>query len=346
MPELRKDPVAGRWVIVSQERSYQPFSLRRRTEASELEARRARMESFCPLCPGREAHTPGELLAYGPSGRHPNSPGWRVRVVPNKFPVLRVEGNLDRSGEGLYDRMKGLGAHEVVVDSPAHQMRLGSMSPEQISTVARAWRERIVDLRRDFRLRYVLAYKNEGLAAGATMTHPQSQLIALPVVPRRVADELQGAKRYFDYRERCVFCDMLDQELKTGTRLVYENRGCVVFQPFAARFPFETWVLPRRHLASFQHSPDELLDDLGEALKVALYKLDQALEDPPYSLILHSAPFQSDQAPYYHWHIEIMPALLRVSGFEWGTGFYINPTPPEESARFLREETDLGIQGR
>ncbi|MBM4321770.1 MAG: galactose-1-phosphate uridylyltransferase, partial [Deltaproteobacteria bacterium] len=298
---------------------------------------------LCPFCPGREALTPGEVLAFRSHGQPANGPGWSVRVVPNKLPVLRVEGSLQREGDGIYDRMNGLGAHEVVIESTEHRMRLGEMTVGEIEQVAWAWRDRIVDLRRDFRLQYVLVFKNDGVAAGALTAHPHSQLIALPIVPRQVAEEIAGAQRYFSFRERCIFCDMVRQELKDGQRLIFENTAFVVFAPFAQRFPFETWVLPRDHHASFQDCPRQVYRLLAEALKVALFKLDHALDRPHYSFILHNAPFQEDRAEHYHWHIEVMPALCGVSGFEWGSGFYINPTPPEESARFLREETPLGL---
>lgn len=343
MPELRKDPVVGRWVIVSTERPPRLRTVPPVMPPAELEAHLAREQALCPFCPGREEHTPHEVLAYRSHGQPANGPGWSVRVVPNKFPVLRVEGGLQREGDGIYDRMSGLGAHEVVIESTRHRLRLGEMQVGEIEQVAWAWRDRIIDLRRDFRLKYVLVFKNDGVAAGAHLAHPHSQLIALPIVPCQVSQELAGAKAYFGYRERCLFCDMVRQELKDGQRLIYENTGFVVFAPFAQRFPFETWVLPRDHFASYQDCPRQVYRMLAEALKVALFKLDRALDCPAYSMILHNAPFAEDRAEHYHWHIEIMPALAGVSGFEWGSGFYINPTPPEESARFLRDEIPLGL---
>jgi len=343
MPELRKDPVVGRWVIVSAERAFGPRAFGAAAQQAERQARSQQEEALCPFCPGREAGTPPEVLAYRAHGLPPNGPGWTVRVVPNKLPVLRVEGSLEREGVGLYDRMSGLGAHEVVIESSQHRVRLGDLAVGELEQIVWAWRDRIHDLRRDFRLKYVLVFKNDGVVAGAPRTHPHSQLIALPIVPRRVAEELEGAKRYFAFRERCVFCDMVRQELREGGRLIYENGGCVVFAPYAARFPFETWIVPKQHQASFQDSPRQIFRQLGEALKVALFKLDRALQQQAYSFTLHNAPFQDDRSESYHWHLEIMPALAAVTGFELGSGFYINPTPPEESARYLREETPLGL---
>ncbi len=337
MPELRKDPVIGRWVIISTERSFRPLT--HRCDAPSPDELR-RHEAMCPFCEGHESRTPPEILAHRASGPA-NGPGWRIRVIPNKFPVLRVEGSLERYGDGMYDRMDGLGAHEVVVETPAHGRRLSEMSVEELTLVLGAWHDRIVDLHRDLRLQYVLVYHNEPPGADMAGTHPHSQLIALPIVPRRVADELAGARRYYEFKERCVFCDMVRQELAEGRRLVYENTRFVVIQPYAPRFPFETWLLPKRHQASYHGAGGVPWRELAQALLVAVHKLDHALEKPAYSLILHNSPRVVDHPDHFHWHIEIVPQISRVSGFEWGSGFYINPTAPEQSARFLREETGL-----
>ena len=294
---------------------------------------------YCPFCPGHEGKTPPEVLAYRNSGG-PNEPGWTLRVVPNKFPALRVEGDLDRQGEGLYDRMNGIGAHEVIVETPEHAASLCDLGEKQVSDVFFAFRDRILDLKSDPRLRYMMVFKNHGPAAGATLEHPHSQLIALPVVPKRVQEELDGALRYFQFRERCIFCDILQQESQTRDRIVLETDHFVVIAPYAARFPFETWILPRRHLAHFSSTDAQAIHNLGWVLRTVLRKIDRALEKPPYNAIIHTAPAQDGALEHFHWHMEIIPKLTKVAGFEWGTGFYINPTPPEESARFLR---DVGL---
>ena len=332
MPELRKDPITGRWVIISTDRARRPTDFVR--ERAAFPASR-----ICPFCPGMETKTPPEILAYRESGQ-PNSPGWLLRVVANKFPALRVEGDLNKQGEGLYDRMNGVGAHEVIVETPEHNTSLSQMSEKQVADVFFAFRDRMIDLRRDVRLRYVIAFKNHGAAAGATFEHPHSQLIALPVVPKRVQEELEGARRYYSFRERCIYCDILQQELQGRERIVFESDHFIVIAPFASRFPFESWIVPRRHNAHFEVAEPAVIQNLGWVARTVLRKIDKALEQPPYNFMLHTAPLQEGPLDHYHWHLEVIPKLTKVAGFEWGTGFYINPTPPEEAAQFLR---DIGL---
>ncbi len=329
MPELRKDPITDRWVIIATDRARRPSDFSRET----VEFTPGRI---CPFCTGYETKTPPEVLAIRDSGA-PNHPGWTLRVVPNKFPVLGIEGDLNRQGEGMFDKMVGIGAHEVVIETNVHGETLADMPERQVEHVLWAFRERMRDLRKDRRLRYILVFKNHGAAAGATLEHPHSQLIALPVVPKRVQEELEGARRYFGYKERCVFCDMIRQESKDTSRVVTETDRFVVVEPYAARFPFETHILPRRHQSHFEEMEAGDLHNLAWVLRSTLRKLDRVLERPPYNFIIHTAPVQEASNEFYHWHIEIMPKLTKVAGFEWGTGFYINPTPPEESAKFLRE---------
>ncbi len=291
---------------------------------------------FCPFCYGNEQKTPPEVLAFRPGGEA-NRPGWSVRVVPNKFPALGIEGELNRQGEGMYDKMDGIGAHEVVIESPDHSLTMAEMTDHQIEEVLRAFRDRVDDLKKDIRFRYIVLFKNHGETAGATLEHPHSQLIALPVIPKRVKEELDGAKLYFDFKERCVYCDIVRQETASAVRLVTETERLLVLQPWAPRFPFETWILPKRHESHFEQTDGATLQNLAWALRSTLRKMDKVLEHPPFNFIVHSAPLQENHQAHYHWHIEIIPKLTKVAGFEWGTGFYINPTPPEESAKFLRE---------
>lgn len=331
MPELRKDPVHGRWVIISTERSRRPSDFAPEEHRS--------VGGFCPLCEGNEDRTPPEVLAFRENGTPPNTPGWLLRVVPNKFPALRIEGELDREGEGIYDKMNGIGAHEVVVETPFHHETLATLPQKAVENVLWAYRERIIDLRRDDRLRYVMVFKNYGSAAGASLEHAHSQIIALPIVPTRVREEIEGAKNYFQYKDRCVFCDIIRQELRQRNRVIIENSGFVSIAPFASRFPFETWILPKIHQPSYELMEGSFYGQAAEILSHTLQKLKKVLDDPPYNYIIHTSSFPEQDRDHYHWHIEIMPKLTKVAGFEWGTGFYINPTPPEEAAEYLREAT-------
>ncbi len=329
MPELRKDPIIGRWVIVSTDRARRPADFTR--EPVTIKG------GFCPLCPGNETKTPPEVLAYRPNGSARDTQGWTVRVVPNKFPALGIEGSLNRQAEGMFDRMNGIGAHEVIIESPEHNLTLSDLPEKRIEDVFWAFRDRIVDLKQDRRFKYILIFKNHGARAGATLEHSHGQLIAMPIVPKNVAEELDGAKQYFVYKERCVYCDIIRQEMEAKVRVVAENDGFLTLAPYAPRFPFETWIRPKRHESGFENSSSQVYENLAKALKNLLRRADQVLDNPAYNLVVHTAPAQENSLDYYHWHIEFMPRLTKTAGFEWGTGFYQNPTPPEEAAKYLRE---------
>lgn len=329
MPDLRKDPIMGRWVIIAAERAKRPQDFQ-----PEL---LVRSKSACPFCEGHEQHTPPEILAYREPHSRPNGPGWRVRVVPNKFPALQVEGVLEKRGEGIYDLMTGVGAHEVIIESPHHEASMSQLSVDNIREVLWVYRDRLVDLRRDQRLVHGLIFKNVGALAGASLEHSHSQLIVTPVVPITVQDEINGGREFYNYRGRCIYCDMIQQEAATGSRIVLETTNFVVFCPFASRFPFETWIVPRQHSSHYENIPRQGVEELGVVLKTVLSKLEIALDNPPYNYVIHTAPFDSKELPHYHWHMEIMPRLTRVAGFEWGSGFYINPVYPEQAASFMRE---------
>lgn len=332
MPELRKDPIVGRWVIISTDRAKRPTDFER-THVTHR-------GGFCPFCYGNENRTPPEILAYRPNDGNSNvrdTPGWTVRVVPNKFPALGIEGTLSRQAEGMFDKVSGIGAHEVIIESPEHEASLASLSERRIEDVLWAFRDRIVDLKQDRRLKYILIFKNHGEQAGATLEHPHAQLIALPIVPKHATEELEGSRQYYIMKERCIYCDIVRQELEHPVRVVGENEEMVTLAPFAPRFPFETWILPKRHDSSFEDSSSRVFEYLARALKQLLMRADVVLDRPAYNLVLHTSPIQEGANEFYHWHVEFMPKLTKTAGFEWGTGFYINPTPPEESAKYLRE---------
>ena len=330
MSELRKDPVTGRWVIISTERRKRPHDFL-------MESVRVTADDSCPFCEGHEHMTPHELLALRRSGGAANGRGWDLRVVPNQFPVLRVEGSLDRQGEGLFDKMNGIGAHEVIIETPRHDQTLATLEDAAVEQVLWACRERVQDLKRDQRFRYIIVFKNHGAAAGASLEHAHSQLIALPVVPREVRDEVDGARAHYAAKERCVFCDIVRQEGQDGRRLIAENADMVAIAPYAPRFPFETWLLPKRHQSLFEDAPRHEYAALARLLGDILRRMNRALRFPPYNLLIHSAPLAEPAAEFYHWHVEIIPKLTKVAGFEWATGFYLNPTAPEEAAQVLRD---------
>lgn len=343
MPELRRDPVSGRWIVIATERGKRPSDFGSDEGTKQVSAEHV---AKCPFCEGNEKKTPPEILAWRKSGTKKDTPGWDVRVMANKFPALTTEGEIKRSGTGLFDVMSGIGAHEVFVETPKHNLAIPDLSESHIDKILWAYKQRIIALEADERFRYVLVFKNYGKQAGTSLDHPHSQLIATPITPRYLKLELNNAKDYFQDKERCIFCDLMRQELDSGARLVYENEYFVAFCPFASRFPFEIWILPRRHQYSYQEIPDDQRKQLATCLKDVLARLRKILNDPPYNYVLHTSPNpipRPGKSSYwgtiqydFHWHIEVIPRLTKMAGFEWGSGLYINPTPPEEAAKYLR----------
>ncbi|MFA6142774.1 MAG: galactose-1-phosphate uridylyltransferase [Candidatus Omnitrophota bacterium] len=342
MPELRRDPIIGRWVIISTERAKRP---------NQFGSNLVEKEEFgpgekCPFCEGNESMTPPEIYAVRKDGSAPNTPGWEVRVVPSISPLLQIEGNLDRHGHGMYDIMNTRGAHEIVIESPAHFPEF-QVSKEQFIKTANVVLDRIRDLEKDPVIKYVLVFKNYGKAAGGGhIRHSRTQIIGTPVNLKRVKEELAGAKMYFDYKDRCIFCDMIKQEIKAGKRVIAESEKFIAISPFASRFPFETWIFPKTHSCDFYKVDRNNIPDFLNILRVVFGKTRKVIGDFPYNFVLHTAPFRRDVAKRgywetiekdYHWHIEILPILTRVAGFEWGSGFYINPLPPEEACKSVRE---------
>lgn len=330
MPELRKEPVSGRWVIIATERALRPTDFKAPSHS-------IKGGGFCPFCVGNEDKTPPEIMAYRDKGTEPNTRGWRVRVVPNKFPALVVEGSLDKRGDGIYDIMNGIGTHEVIVECPQHEISLTALEPNHVQEVLWTYRDRLVDLKKDRRFIYGMLFKNVGAAAGASLEHTHTQLIVTPIVPQTVATEMEGSLTFYRYRGRCLFCDMIVQENSTKSRVVMEGDSFIAFAPFASRFPFELWIIPKKHSSHFENIQKSEIEELAVTLRSTLCSLESALEEPPYNYIVHTSPFDQPELEYYHWHIEVIPRLTRIAGFEWGTGFYINPVPPENAAEHLRK---------
>jgi UDPglucose--hexose-1-phosphate uridylyltransferase len=332
---MRKDIFTDRWVIVEEREELKPTTFHFK--------KFARDTGFCPFCEGNEAATPPEVFAIRNPGSSPNGPGWSVRVVPNSRPRLRIEGQLGRRAEALHDLMNGVGAHEIIAETSRHDRSLHELKNEEISNVVRAYIARILDLEGDQRVRYVLIFKNHGEGAGAhTISHSISQLIALPITPRAVKTKLMIARDYFALKERCIYCDVLQQELKDRKRLIGENEDFVAFAPFASRFPFEMCILPRFHSSAFSRIGAMQSQNLALILRDVLQKLDRNVGGTPYNLSVHDRPFLRPRGNYwktieedFHWHIEILPQTSRVTGFEWASGFFHNPLPPEVAARLL-----------
>ena len=323
MPEFRKDPTVDRWVIIATERAKRPVH----REASDT--------ALCPFCAGNESLTPPEVLVFRDQSDPSGLPNWTVRVVPNKYPALVPDGSrLETTGEN-YEARIGTGAHEVIIESPHHVTDVTLLSESQFGAVLRAYRSRIMELRTDKRFRYILIYKNQGTEAGATLEHVHSQLIAMPMIPKLILEEIETAKNYYQANRRCVFCDVIRQET-AGERFVSGNARYLVICPFAPRFPYETWILPKQHASLFERSTQQDDVDLARILRETLIRLNRSLGSPAFNYFIHSNPLDQGENNTYHWHMEIIPKLIQVGGFEWGSGSYINTVTPEQSARSLR----------
>lgn len=339
MPELRYDPLEHRWVIIATERAARPTDLANKTKYNHVKV--------CPFCEGHEASTPPEIWAYRDPETTPNTPGWKVRVVSNKYPALKIESEGKRIGVGYYDMIEGTGAHEVIIETPEHDLSLADLPPVHVKWVCLAYRERLKDLYKDPRFRYALVFKNHGQRAGASLAHSHSQLIATPIVPRNVAIKLDAAKRHYENKERCLICDLIHQEINNASRIIKQEDGFVAIAPYASRFPFEVFIAPIEHNHSYAGISDDDLERFSHFFKDILSRIKKVLNDAPYNFVLNTSP-NTEANPKrpeqwttikydYHWHIDIIPRVVRIAGFEWGSGFYINPSVPEEAARYLRE---------
>ena len=330
MSVLRRDPTTGRWVVFAD--APPPV---------------VPAGGPCPFCEGNEHLTPHEVIAWPRQPREPrepDGPGWSVRVVPNARPLLRIEAPFERVADRIYDTTSGTGAHEIVIETPEHRSSLTELPPEQVALALRAWAARIEDLKRDARFRSIFVFKNQGLLAGAGLPgHAHSQIIGLPVTPKALKEILTGARAHYQLKERCVFCDILSEELEEGVRVIETTERFVALAPYAARHPFESWILPREHDPDFETADDADLGDLAALLVTLLGRLEGVLPEPAYNLFLYSGPNRSARpgkwatlAVDFHWHIQILPRLMHETGFEVGSGFYANTVTPEQAAAALR----------
>jgi UDPglucose--hexose-1-phosphate uridylyltransferase len=272
---------------------------------------------------------PKEIAVASEAGR------WSVRVTPDRQPLLRIEGDPGRRGVGMSDVMNAIGAHELVTDTPAHERTWADFTPAHMARLLAMYRARTADLRKDGRFRHVIVLTNHG-AVWSRFRHAHSHVIATPFTPKRIEEELAGAREHYRMKERCVFCDQITVEVDAGVRVVARNRDMVTFTPFASEHPYEMWIAPLKHAADFEASAEPVLLPLAELLVDALARLRRALHDPPYSVALHAAPLDGRDHAEFHWHWEIVPHLGHELGMEWATGIFSNPVPPEEAARQLR----------
>ena len=339
MTEIRRDPLRKRWVLIDPEQPVRP-------EALHLASCEAPMGQPCPLCPGSEAVQGPQLYFACGYGREKSGRESCVKVVPNGRPLLRVERELLRTARGPYDLVSGVGAHEVIIETPDHDVTMAELEPEAIAQVFTAVRVRMADLRNDVRLRYHLYFKSQGVEAGARLSHSHSQILAGPEIPPLIEEELANSLQYFLKNERCLMCDLLSYETEAGKRLVTETSKFSVFAPYASARPFEVWIVPKRHCHDIVDSVCEDVRELSRLVKDVLTRLGRALDNPPYSMALinspspHFPPGREEEWKVlpnsFHWRLSIVPRVTAVTGLDWDTGMAVNPVAPELAAAHLR----------
>jgi UDPglucose--hexose-1-phosphate uridylyltransferase len=321
-PEVRKDPIVNRWVLISTDRLGRPQEVGESAPVDRL--------SQCPFCAGNEHLTPPAILQV------PETREWRVRLVPNTFPAIRGEGPFRARSDGLLIGGPAAGRHEVVIECPNHEANLARCSADHVADLIRALASRMRHWRVERPDLYPFWFKNHGAASGASLEHSHSQLVGLPWTPELVRQEMEGGLRHFESNKTCIFCDLIDQERAAGLRIFSESPRFVAFSPYASRFPCEVWILPTDHRSHFDRADEDELAEFGELYHRILRMLDLGLDDPPYNAFIHTTPLVAPDLPHYHWHMEILPRLTGIAGFECGTGLNINPVPPEQAAEYLR----------
>lgn len=327
MPEIRLNKVTGEWVIIATERAKRPEEFVERRERPVAPAH----SPTCPFCPGNEDRTPPQTSSLTDrDGR------WLVRTVPNKFSALVPEGATVRHDNGMRTHLSGVGLHEVIVETPSHDLTTALLPPEQIARVLDVYRQRSAAFYRDPRIEHVIVFKNHGVAAGTSLEHPHSQIVGMPVVPGQLRSRIEEALRYYGDLGQCVYCRALREELADGVRVVAHNPSFVAFVPYAALSPFHMWIFPRNHSADFGSVTDSEIADLAALLKEVLLRLYRGLEDPDFNYVIRSLSPSEASVRYFHWYLSLVPRVTRSAGFELGTGMFINTALPEASAAFLR----------
>lgn len=328
MPELRQNLATKEWVIIASERARRPEDFVKKEEKSIV----PEFVAKCPFCPGNEAMTPSDVFSI--KGEN----GWSLRVIPNKFAALISDiENSKPHLSGLSRHMAGFGYHEVIIETPRHNHTTALLDMSYVKDIIISYRERYLELSKDGRIHLIIIFKNHGEAAGTSLEHPHSQLVATPIVPLHIRTRINEAMRYYDDHQKCVFCQMIEDEIKDRERIVLENESFVAFIPYAAFSPFHLWLLPKRHHPQFIDIKDKEIDDMAHILKDVLRKLYFGLSDPDFNYVIRSAPLDFGRGDYFHWYLSIVPRVNKAAGFELGSGMFINASIPEESAKFLRE---------
>lgn len=328
MPEIRRNLITRDWVIIATERAKRPDEL---VTPKPVKTALSSYSANCPFCAGNEERTPIEC------GRISDSNGWKVRSVPNKFPALITGSEPVMTIQGIYRSIEAIGVHEVIIEHPRHDLTTALLPVEDVANIILLYRQRYQEIRKDKRVRAIIIFKNHGERAGTSLEHPHSQIAATPVVPSQIRIRIEEAIRFFDDTGECLFCRTLQEELATNKRIVFQSEHFVAFIPYAALSPFHIWIFPRRHSSSFDEITDGEVLDLALTLKSVLAKLYYGLNNPDYNYSIRSIPTDSFAKDYFHWYLAVIPRLGITAGFELGSGMYINPALPEESAKYLAD---------
>ena len=340
MPELRQNPITKDWVIIAPERRKRPDQFKYHKIQKKITKLDREEKDRCPFCPGNEEISGKAILTYYENGEEGVESKWSLRVVSNKFPALVEGGGTSRITESdgnFFIKMNGVGYHEVVIEHPEHFQTIATMPYKAVERIILSYSERYQALIQKSDVELLTIFRNNGPEAGTSLRHPHSQIIASPIIPIHIRHMIEEAVRYFDTMGRCIYCNLMEQEKISGKRIISETEHFVAFAPFFSRSPFETWILPKKHRASFAKISPIETKDLARVLIDILQRLYYGLDNPDYNYMIHSAPYQEDPADYYHWHLQILPKLYKVAGFELGSGIYLNSTSPEENAKYLKE---------
>jgi UDPglucose--hexose-1-phosphate uridylyltransferase len=331
MSELRQDPTTREWVIMAPERAKRPQHMPKKRRVEEL----PEWDESCPFCPGNESQTPDDVFRLPVLSE---GSAWAVRVIPNRFAALALNGDLIRKENGhLFRKMHGIGMHEVIIEAPSHNTPMALMTYQQVQKVLTAYQERYNTLKKNRQFKFITIFKNHGWASGTSLVHPHSQLVATPIAATYYRRKFDVAVDYYDDVGKCLYCDLLAAELDKGRRIIAESEEFVILNPYASRVSYETWIIPKRHCASFGLFPETCLTELAMVLKDTLFCLYHGLDDPAFNLMIDTTTTEDEEDPYYHWHVRIVPRLTTIAGFEMGSGIYINTTPPENAARLMKQ---------
>lgn len=331
MAEIRKDIITGDSVIISPERGKKPqdFKITENNPSEDI------YKEDCPFCRGNEGQTPKEVLAYRTN--HDDITDWSIRVVPNLYSALQKETAFEVLESDFYEKVSAAGSAEVLIEDGRHNVTLGQNDFDQVLRVLYAIKERIQELRNDERLKYINVFKNFGVSAGASKEHGHWQILSTPIIPNKVEKELEGAKKYFGKKRKCVYCEIIKNEINIQDRLIIDEDKFVAIAPYASKYAFETWIMPKRHFGNFDSCSHIEMSNLAKILKEVISKLENKLNYPPYNIVLHTIPIKMNEEKYYHWYLQICPKLFTEAGFEISSGININPTPPELAAQSLKE---------